>query len=166
MAFFKLTLKHEDAIDSHKSFYSEHFEVLPMKRRNYFDIFPLNVLIAYIELPGSGEWDGIISTNGKKIVITESKWANPAKHKKVFEFNLDEIDSIIPSFYGITMTLKSHVKGLTKSKGNYFLKYFIFICSIGIAFILQSFLFKGKIADIHLQNDFKNEDKFKALLNI
>jgi hypothetical protein len=166
MALFKLTLKHQDAIDSHKPFYDGDFEVLPMTRRNYFDIFPLNIVIAYADPPGSGEWDGIISTNGKKIVLTESKWANIAKHKKVYEYNLDEIDSITPNMYGLTMTLKNHVKGLTKSKGNYFLKYPLFLFSFGLAFMLQSFLFKGKIAEIHLKNDFKNEDKFKSLLNI
>ena len=91
MALFKFNLKHQDCIDSHKSFYNEDFEVLPMRRRNYFDIFPLNLLIAYIDPPGSGEWDGIISTNGKKIVMTEGKMLNLAKHKKVYEFNLDEI---------------------------------------------------------------------------
>tara|TARA_Y100001970_G_C13775932_1_gene622842 strand:+ start:70 stop:576 length:507 start_codon:yes stop_codon:yes gene_type:complete len=166
MALFKFNLKHQDCIDSHKSFYNEDFEVLPMRRRNYFDIFPLNLLIAYIDPPGSGEWDGIISTNGKKIVMTEGKMLNLAKHKKVYEFNLDEIDSITSSYYGITMIFKNHVKGLTKSKGNYFLKYFIFIFSFSIAFMLQSFLFKGKIADIHLKDDFKNEDKFKSLLKL
>lgn len=166
MALFKFSLKHQDAIDSHQPFYDGDFEVLPMKRRNYFDIFPLNILIAYVDLPFSGEWDGIISTNGKKIVLTESKWSNVAKHKKVYEYSLDELDSITSNMYGLTMTLKNHVKGLTKSKGNYFLKYFIFLFSLGIAFLLQSFLFKGNIAEIQLENDFENEDKFKSLLNI
>ncbi|MDC0005389.1 hypothetical protein OAE42_01620 [Gammaproteobacteria bacterium] len=166
MALFKINLKHQDCIDSHKSFYNEDFEVLPMRRRNYFDIFPLNLLIAYADPPGSGEWEGIISTNGKKIVMTEGKWLNLAKHKKVYEYKLDEIDSITSSHYGITLILKNHVKGLTMSKGNYFLKYFILIGSLFIAFMLQSFLFKGKIAEIHLRNEFKNEDKFKSLLNV
>ena len=69
MALFKFNLTHEDAIKSHQSFYSDTFEVLPMRRCGYFDIFPLNVLIAYAGVNGGGEWDGIISTDGKKIVI-------------------------------------------------------------------------------------------------
>ncbi len=163
---FKLLLNHQDAIDSHKSFYSEDFEVLPTERRCYFDIFPINIVTSFADFPGANEWDGIISTNGKKIVMTESKWKNPAEHKKVYEYSLDEIDSIASDHYGLTMTLKSHVKGLTKSKGNHFLKILIFFCTFGIAYMLQSFLFKGNVVDMHLKNDFNNEDKFKTLLNI
>jgi len=162
MALFKLTLKHQDAIDSHQPFYDGNFEVLPMRRRGFFDIFPLNLLFAYADM-APGEWDGIISTNGKKIVITQSKWRDQAKHKKVYEFDLDEIESIKSSYIGLTLILKNHVKGLTMSKVNYFLKYPLVILTLG-GFL--HFLLKGKLSEIHLKNDFENEDKFKSLLNI
>lgn len=162
MALFKLTLKHQDAIDSHQPFYDGNFEVLPMRRRGFFDIFPLSLLFAYADM-APGEWDGIISTNGKKIVITQSKWRDPAKHKKVYEFDLDEIESIKSSYLGLTLILKNHVKGLTMSKVNYFLKYPLVILTLGGVF---HFLLKGKLSEIHLKNDFENEDKFKSLLNI
>ena len=127
MPLFRFVLKHEHAIESHKPFYNnDDFEVVLMQRRNYFDIFPLNVIIEYGNPPFTTEWDGIISTDGKKIVITESKWRRADQHKKVFEYNLDEIDSMTFGYADLYLTLKNHVKGLTMSKGNYFLKYLIF----------------------------------------
>jgi hypothetical protein len=166
MALFKMILKHQDAIDSHQPFYNDDFEVLLMTRLNYFDIFPLNVLISYAGANFTTEWNGIISTDGKKIVITQSQWANSAKHKKVFEYNLDEIDSMTFNYNQLNLTLKNHVKGLTMSKGNYFLKYLIFFGTLTFALIFQTYLFKGKIAKIELEDGFKNRDKFISLLNI
>ena len=62
------------------------------------------------------------------------------------------------------LTLKNHVKGLTMSKGNYFLKYLIFFGTLSFAMFFQNYLFKGKIAKISLQNGFNNRDKFVSLL--
>ena len=164
MALFNLNLTHEDAIKSHQSFYSDTFEVLPMRRRGYFDIFPLNVLIAYAGVNGGGEWDGIISTDGKKIVITESKWANQAKHKKVFECNLDEVESMTHTGSRLSILFQNSIKGLTMAKGNYFLKYLIFFCTLSLAFVFASYFFKGNLLNVQLKNDFKNKEKFTSLL--
>ena len=165
MPLFRFVLKHEHAIESHKPFYNnDDFEVVLMQRRNYFDIFPLNVIIEYANPPFTTEWDGIISTDGKKIVITESKWRRADQHKKVFEYNLDEIDSMTFGYADLYLTLKNHVKGLTMSKGNYFLKYLIFFGTLSFAMFFQTYLFKGKIAKISLQNGFNNRDKFVSLL--
>jgi hypothetical protein len=165
MALFRFILKHEHAVESHKPFYNnDDFEVVLMKRLNYFDIFPLNVFIAYADPPFTSEWDGIISTDGKKIVITQSKWRRADQHKKIFEYSLDEIDSMSSNHYFLNLTLKNHAKGLTMSKGNYFLKYLIFFGTLTFAMMFQTYLFKGKIAKISLENDFKNRDKFISLL--
>ena len=165
MALFRFNLKHEHAVESHRPFYNnDDFEVVLMKRLNYFDIFPLNVLIAYADPPFTTEWDGIISTDGKKIVITQSKWRRSDQHKKIFEYNFDEVDSMSLNGYFLNLTLKNHVKGLTMSKGNYFLKYLIFFGTLAFAMFFQTYLFKGKIAKIYLENDFKNRDKFISLL--
>jgi len=165
MGMFKLELTYEDAKSSHQSFYDDDFEVMPMKRRGFWDIFPLNILIAYVDLPGGGEWDGIISTNGKKIVITQSKWANAANHKKTFEFNLDDIDTLTDNYVNLSILFKNNVKGLTMAKVNYFIKYPIFFGTFGVAFLLTSILFKGKLLNIRLKNDFDNLENFISKLN-
>ena len=165
MPLFRFILKHEHAIESHKSFYNnDDFEVVLMQRRNYFDIFPLNVILAYANAPFTTEWDGIISTDGKKIVITEGKWRRADQHKKVFEYNLDEIDSMTFNYNELYLNLKNHAKGLTMSKGNYFLKYLIFFGTFSFAMFFQTYLFKGKFAKIYLENGFNNRDKFASLL--
>ncbi len=167
MALFRFIVKHEHAIESHKSFYdNDDFEVLLMKRRQYFDVFPLNLLIAYADPPFTTEWDGIISTDGKKIVITQSKWRRADQHKKVFEFSLDDIESMTFNYTDLNLTLKNHVKGLTMSKGNFLLKYLLFYVTLTFAMFFQTYLFKGKIAKIFLENDFDNRDKFVSLLKL
>ena len=165
MAWFKLNLTHKDAIESHQQFYEGDFEVMPMKRRGYFDIFPLNLLIAYADFSvGGAEWDGIISTDGKKIVVTKSGWANEAKHRKVFECSPDEINSVTARGSAVEILFHNNVEGLTMARGNYFLKYIIFICTLALAFIFARFLFKGKLLKAQLKNEFKNREKFVALL--
>ncbi len=167
MALFRFIVKHEHAIESHKSFYdNDDFEVLLMKRRQYFDVFPLNLLIAYADPPFTTEWDGIISTDGKKIVITQSKWRRADQHKKVFEFSLDDIESMTFNYTDLNLTLKNHVKGLTMSKGNFLLKYLLFYVTLTFAMFFQTYIFKGKIAKIFLENDFDNRDKFVSLLKL
>tara|TARA_Y100001968_G_C19281981_1_gene679707 strand:+ start:448 stop:957 length:510 start_codon:yes stop_codon:yes gene_type:complete len=167
VALFRFIVKHEHAIESHKSFYdNDDFEVLLMKRRQYFDVFPLNLLIAYADPPFTTEWDGIISTDGKKIVITQSKWRRADQHKKVFEFSLDDIESMTFNYTDLNLTLKNHVKGLTMSKGNFLLKYLLFYVTLTFAMFFQTYIFKGKIAKIFLENDFDNRDKFVSLLKL
>ena len=108
MPLFRFIVKHEHAIESHKPFYNnDDFEVVLMTRRQYFDVFPLNLILAYADAPFTTEWDGIISTDGKKIVITESKWRRADQHKKVFEYNLDEIDSMTFNWTDLNFTLKN-----------------------------------------------------------
>jgi hypothetical protein len=162
-------LKHDEAISSHQCFYNENedFEVMPMERQGYFQIFPLNIVLAYADNTGIGNWDGIISTNGKKIVVTRSKWIDKAKHKKVFEHSLDDIESVTsPWGNDLNVIYKNNVEGLTRSKGNYFLKFLLFFGTLLMAFFLQNYLFKGNFLLVDLDNDFKNLDKFKSMINI
>ena len=80
-----ISLKEDEAKASHAVFYNESFEVMPVERCNFWDVFPISLLLSLAEgLPGTGNWGGIISTDGKKVVITQSAWSNLAKHKKTF----------------------------------------------------------------------------------
>lgn len=166
MALFKFSLKHEDAIASHKSFYEGDFEVLEMERRSYFDIFPLNLVTSYVDLPGGNEWDGIISTDGKKIVMTESKWRDKSAHKKVYEFSLDDIEFMDASYLRLNILFNKPYKGLTMKKSGYLVKLLLMVCSLFIVVVLQSFIFKGNYASVYLDDNFGNADKFKSLLNL
>ena len=163
-----LTTTHDESIESHQSFYNEDFEVVKFTRKDYFEIFPLSVLIAYASPPGGGNWDGLISTDGKKIVITKSSYFNGASNKKSFEHSLSEIESIAHKWneHDIKFVFKNNIKGLTMSEGNQFLKYVIFFCTFSLAYMLQSFLFRGNILEIDPNDEFGNLDKFKSLLNL
>lgn len=166
MALFKILLKHEDAIASHKVFYEGDFAVTEMERRSYFDIFPLNLVTAYVDLPGGNEWDGLISTDGKKIVMTEGKWRDKSAHKKVYQFSLDDIESIEANYNILNMLLKKPSKGLTMKKSGYLVKLLLMVGSFFLLVPLQSFIFKGNFASVYLQDRFDAEDKFKSLLNL
>jgi len=163
MGFFKLS--HEDAKSSHQSFYDGDFEVMPMERSGFWDVLPLNIILGFIDLPGQGEWGGIISTDGNKVVITESKWSNLAKHKKTFEFDINEIDTLTHNPTGLSIIFKNKIKGLTMAKVNFLIKWLLFICTCGIAVILTSILFKGQLLNISLDDQFENLEKFKSTLN-
>jgi len=158
-------LSHEDAKSSHQSFYDGDFEVMPMERSGFWDVFPLNILLDIAELPFLGECCGIISIDGNKVIITESKWSNLAKHKKTFEFDINEIDTLAHNPTGLSIIFKNKIKGLTMAKVNFLIKYLLFICTCGIAVILTPILFKGKLLNISLDDQFENLEKFKSILN-
>ena len=157
-----ISLSKEEAMSSHQPFYDGDFEVMPMERCNFWDFFPLNLVDS---LPGMGNWNGIISTDGKKVVITESKWSNRAKHKKVFTFEVNDIESISDGYRKISINFHQPIKKLTMASINPIIKLILFFGTIGIAGMLTSFVFKGKLLEIQLDDQFKNEDKFKNLLN-
>ena len=163
-----LTTTHEQSIKSHQSFYDGDFEVVKFTRKDYFEIFPLNLLISYASPPGGGNWEGLISTDGKKIVITKSTYFDGASNKKFFEHSLNEIESIAHKWnkHDIKFLFKNNVKGLTMAEGNYFLKYLIFLGTFSVAYMLQGFIFKGKILEIDPDDGFGNLEKFKSLLNL
>ena len=168
MGLFKTKIKsHEELVASHQSFYNGEFEVLQMERKSFWDIFPLNLLIAYAEAPFPGEWKGIISTNGEKIIITQSKKMNATKHKKVFEFLVEDIDSYDRKWNEKFM-FKNKISGLTQTNVNYFLKYPIFICTIGACLFISPFahmFHNGRLLNLKYKDEFGNEEKFLKLLN-
>lgn len=164
MSFTSLSI--EEAMSSHQSFYDGDFEVMLMERCNFWDFFPLNLAMAFADsLPGMGNWNGIISTDGKKFVITESKWSNLAKHKKVFKFEINDIESISHGSRKTSINFNQPVKKLTMASVNPIVKTILFFGTIGIVALLTSFIFKGKLLEIQLDDQFGNEDRFKNLLN-
>jgi hypothetical protein len=161
-----ISLNKEDATASHQSFYDGDFEVMPMERCNFWDFFPINLINVFVELPGMDNWNGIISTDGKKVVITESKWSNLAKHKKVFTFEVNDIESISDGYRKIGINFHQPIKKLTMASINPIIKLILFFGTIGIIALLTSFVFKGKLLEIELDDQFENEKQFKNLLNI
>ena len=160
-----INLKEDEAKASHGIFYNETFEVMPVERCNFWDIFPINLILALADgLPGTGNWGGIISTDGKKVVITQSKWSNLAKHKKIFEFNIEDIVSIEHKGNKVNLMLNKTIKGLTMAKVNYFIKLPLFIFTIGIAGLFTP-LFRGKFLVLDLDDQFKNLEAFKVHLS-
>ena len=101
----------------------------------------------------------------KKFVITESKWSNLAKHKKVFKFEINDIESISHGSRKTSINFNQPVKKLTMASVNPIVKTILFFGTIGIVALLTSFIFKGKLLEIQLDDQFGNEDRFKNLLN-
>ena len=160
-----INLKEDEAKASHAVFYTESFEVMPVERCNFWDFFPISLILSLIEgLPGTGNWGGIISTDGKKVVITQSAWSNLAKHKKTFEFDIEDIVSKEHKGKKINLMLNKTVKGLTMAKVNSFIKLLLFIFTIGIAGLFTP-LYRGKSLVLNLDDQFGNLEAFKARLS-
>ena len=157
-----VSLNHEEAKSSHQSFYNGEFEVMPMERCNFWDVFPANVILGIVDMAGTSNWAGLISTDGHKVVITKSKWSNLAKHAKTFEFKIDDINLINHGPRKVSMLLDNKIKGLTMPKVNYFIKLILLITIVSL--LIVPFL-KGKLLEVELDDQFKNLENFKSLLN-
>ena len=160
MGFTKIN--HDEAKSSHQSFYDGNFEVMPMQRCGYWDFFPANIIMAIVDMPFMGDWSGLVSSDGLKVVITRSKWVDIAKHKKTFEFKVDDLNRIKFGPIKVTMKFGKRIKGLTILGVNPLIKLvtiFPFVVGIFIPWFI-----KGKTLQIRLNDQFKNKDQFRKLL--
>ena len=165
MGFTKIN--HDEAKSSHQSFYDGNFEVMPMERCNYWDFFPTNIIFAIFDMPflNTGNWSGLVSTDGHKAFITRNtrnKWTNIAKHKKTFEFKVDDLNHTKFGPVKVTMRFDKKIKGLTMLGVNPLIKlvsFFPFVVGIFVPMFI-----KGKVLQIRVDDQFENKDQFRKLL--
>lgn len=147
----------EEATFAHQNFYKGEFEVMPMKRSGLWDFFPYSWVIGG---PGSfGCWGGLISTDGKKVVVTKSKFSDLAKIKKTYEFSCSDFTSVKHGFSKTGFVLKRRIPGLTMAKVPNLIVFFTF----GFFMIVYPVLGK-KFLRVRLDDEFENIEEFKKML--
>ena len=127
-----------------------------MARSGFYDFFPYSMVYGVSDI---GSWGGLISTDGKKIVVTKSKYTDLAKIKKSFEFEVSDIDDVEFNLLKAHFKLNKEISGLTMPNIHAFIK----LCTLGMCIFLYPFLSK-KVLQIRIDNQFKNKDAFQDLL--
>ena len=106
-----ISIKKDEAIYAHQDFYKGSFEVVQIKRSGVFDFPPFSFVYGISDI---GSWDGLISTNGKKIVVTKSAYTDLSRVVGKFEFNISDIIKTNIGVFKTTLTLRNNINGLTK----------------------------------------------------
>ena len=156
-----ISINHDEAKSAHQSFYDGDFEVMPMERCNYWDFFPASLIFAIVDMPFTSNWEGLVSTDGHKVIITRSKWSDLAKPKKTFEFKLDDLNFIKFGPVKITMKFDNKIKGLTMLGVNPLIKLASIVTVVGIFIPL---FIGGKVLQIKVDDQYQNKERLKSLL--
>jgi len=101
----------------------------------------------------------LISTDGIKVVITKSKWSDLAKANKVFEIDRSELKDVKFGAFKASFKFENKISGLTMPKVPYLIKLFtlgMFVCVYPIL--------RKKFLQLRLEDKFKNQEKFEALM--
>lgn len=153
------TIKREEAIYAHQSYYKGDFEVMPFTRSGFCDFFPFSMIYGISDI---GSWEGLISTDGTKVVITKSKFTDMAKVKKAFEFTTSDIKKVKFGPFKTYFTINHKIPGLTMSGMHGIFKLAGLLCGL-VIFLIYPFLSK-KALQLRLDDQFKNKEKLIALL--
>lgn len=152
-----VTVTHDEAKFAHQSFYEGDFEVVSMARSGFSDYFPFSLAYGISDI---GSWSGLISTDGKKMVVTRSKALDLAKVKKSFEIEVADISKVKFNIAKTYFTFNKKIPGLTMPSVHWSIK----ILTIGVFTpILYPFLSK-KTLIIRIDDEFENKDAFADLL--
>ena len=143
----------EDAIKLHSQFYSEKFEVIP--------VMHLGVFYSWFILGPSSRancWDGYLSTDGKKIVISESGWMKMGVIKKQWTLKSETLETI--RFDGDKIKVFTHERqgGLTT------LSFWEGIALLFLCACIPFFMANRKVAKFRLLDNFKNIEQVKDLI--
>jgi len=161
-----LSITHDEARFAHQKFYSNEFEVIVIQRRGWWDFPPMSFAYGVSDI---GSWQGLISTDGQKVVITRSSYTNLSEVKSVFEFEKKDIENIETGIFKTTITLSNEVESLTKPSTLHVILIcigFLFYVVPGI-FLLKKFprKFFAYRETPSIGTGFDNSDKFKKMLS-
>ena len=157
-------LSYEEAKFAHQQYYDDNFEVITIKRSGYFNFFPFSLIHGLSDI---GEWEGLFSTNGKKIIISKSANLDTSKIVKIYSFPLTYITDVnIDKTFGKYITLEKPEKGFTRSKLNGLAKLILFLSIYGIPFLFvyEKYMGKNKHFVFGVEEDYGVLDKFKKLI--
>tara|TARA_B100000586_G_C19757381_1_gene280489 strand:- start:53 stop:526 length:474 start_codon:yes stop_codon:yes gene_type:complete len=142
----------EEAMFLHQDHYSGPFEIVHFTRAGFWDFFPYSMVHGASDL---GSWSGLMSTDGKKVVVSRSSYLNVSKLKKTFEFSVNEIEKVNFGMR-ISFHLNCKISGLTMLYLPYKFKILLFPQILGVL--------GGKFLQIKVQDNFGNDDSFPKLL--
>lgn len=153
-----VTITKNEAKYAHQSYYEGEFEVVLMKRSGPGDFPPFSFVFG---LSDWGSWEGLISTDGEKIVVTKSSYFDLSIPKEVFEFSLTDIIRINDGWWKLELVLNKTIDRLTVET------MFLKILLIGTFFLSPFVLFRStKKVRFRLKNEFDNLHQFKSLLGV
>lgn len=153
-----VTINKDEAHYAHQEYYEGEFEVMPCKRSGFWDFFPFSWVYGISDI---GSWEGLISTDGKKVVITKSKWSDMAKVKKTFEFPISDIKDFKTGVFKTRFKFNQKISGLTMTGLHGLFKL------VGVFLVMPLFIYPflpKKVLQIRLDDQFKNQEKLVALL--
>ena len=154
MGFVSITK--DEAKFAHQHYYDGDFEVVLMNRSGPADFPPFSFVYGASDI---GSWEGLISTDGKKVVVTKSSWKDVSKVKDVFEFSMSDVVKVKNGMTKLEITLDEPINGLTKDSG--FVRFlFIFMLITAPLVLLRS----SKKVRFRLKNEFKNLENFKKMI--
>ena len=148
----KWSIKHPDAIKMHQDFYEKDFEVIKFEKCGSFSYGLWEVF----DGATPNAWEGLVSTDGDKVVFTKGGYFKEGKITKSWELSKTDIVDIKHGTFKTQINFKDKHKGLTTAS-----LFEIFMLFMGILWLL---FYKSKRVVIRPENSFDNLEKFNALL--
>jgi len=153
----KLSISHDEARNLHQKYYDKDFIITNFTRSGQCDVFPWSWVYGISDIGG---WDGNISTDGNKFVVTKSGYISADKVKESFEFNREDIADISVGIFYTKIYFKKKIAGLTK---RHWLSSYILILSVFILFPIF-LLFPRKRFELKIKNEYETKEKFEEIL--
>ena len=150
----KWNIKHPDAIEMHRDFYEKDFEVIKFEKCGSFSY-------GLWEVAGGdaiNAWEGLVSTDGDKVVFTKGGYFKEGKITKKWEISKTDIVSIKHGPFKTKIEFKDKHKGLS-SPNAWELTARIMMVGLGLITLRRKRVIVGT------SNSFDNLEKFNALLN-
>ncbi len=104
-----VTITKDQARHAHASHYTKPFEVIRMTRSGPWDFPPYSWVYGISDF---GSWEGLISTDGEKVVVTRSSFLDLSSTKATYEFKVSDIEDLKFGIFKTTIKLKHKIPGL------------------------------------------------------
>jgi len=149
----KFIINHEDAKKMTSSYFNGDYEVVQTKVCGFMDG---NLIWLLAGGDAFGSWDGLVSTDGNKLVFMKTGYFE-GKIKKTWELSKSDISNIQTGAFRIKILCKEKQKGLTTAG--------ILELLVRLMLVFGIFTYRSKRVDIKPKNEFKNLENFKKLLS-
>ena len=141
-----LIASRDQALALHGQFHTDDFDVIKIKKSASFDIPPWSLFYGASDI---GSWDGLLSIDGKKIVITKGGYFKEGKITASWVLERDDIEFIKIGAFKTKIVLRRAVKGLTTP--SVFESALLVLCGV-----IPYFLYDKRKVRIRFSNEFKN----------
>ena len=148
----KWNINHHESIEMHREFYENDFEVIKFEKCGAWSIGILEVL----DGPTPNVWEGLISTDGEKVVFTKGGYFKEGKITKTWQISKTDIVNIDQGTFKTKIIFKEKHGKLTKAS---------LFEIMSLVYIFWFFFYNCKKVTIRPKNSFDNLEKFNALLN-